>query len=61
MKAKPTCSIHPEQVLICPSCFASSGGKTTAKKHAAQLSEWGKRGGRPRKPKETEDAGKETS
>lgn len=49
MTSQPRCSKHPKQILICPKCRASQGGKTTAKKHAAQLSEWGKRGGRPRK------------
>lgn len=51
MTAKPHCTVHPEQVLICPKCRASEGGKTTAKKHAKKLSAWGKLGGRPRKPK----------
>ncbi len=46
---KPRCSKHPDQILICPKCRASKGGKTTAIKHASQLSEWGKLGGRPRK------------
>lgn len=58
MTAKaPRCPKHPEQTLVCLACRASKGGKTTAKKYsAAQMKEWGSRGGRPRKnpPKEAD-------
>lgn len=52
------CSKHPDQVLVCLRCHASTGGKTTAKRYSSkQLKEWGKKGGRPRKtpPKEGTD------
>jgi hypothetical protein len=59
-RVKPTCHKHPDTELICPKCRAGTGGKTTAKKYsAAQLKEWGSRGGRPRK-KES-DAVEETT
>lgn len=46
------CHIHPLTVMICPRCIAAEGGKTTAKTHShAQLSRWGKLGGRPKKKK----------
>ncbi len=50
MPKKPRCPRHPDQILVCLKCYASKGGKTTARKHAGQLREWGKLGGRPRKP-----------
>jgi hypothetical protein len=50
-KRKVFCHKHPETALVCPKCAASKGGKVTAKKYSAeQMREWGKRGGRPRKP-----------
>jgi hypothetical protein len=47
---KTFCRKHSDTELVCPKCSASRGGKVTAKKYsAAQMREWGKRGGRPRK------------
>lgn len=47
------CPIHHVE-LICPIENASKGGKATAKKHGrAQLSRWGKLGGRPAKKKKS--------
>ena len=45
----PTCSKHSSTNLVCPRCIASGGGQTTAVKHKAPLSDWGKQGGRGRK------------
>jgi formate hydrogenlyase transcriptional activator len=45
----PLCPKHTRSKLICPRCIASKGGQTTAGKHKAELSGWGKRGGRGRK------------
>jgi GAF domain-containing protein len=45
----PTCSHHFPTRLICPRCIASYGGRMTAARHKAQLSEWGKLGGRGRR------------
>jgi formate hydrogenlyase transcriptional activator len=45
----PTCSNHFPTRLICPRCIASYGGRMTAARHKAQLSKWGKLGGRGRK------------
>jgi transcriptional regulator with GAF, ATPase, and Fis domain len=45
----PSCSKHFGTNLVCPRCIASAGGRTTAVKHKAQLSGWGKQGGRGRK------------
>lgn len=47
MADEPMCSIHKRK-LICPSCEGAKGGKKTAKKHGAKLSDWGKQGGRPK-------------
>lgn len=51
------CLIHDVE-LVCPKCEAGKGGKQTAKKHANKLSEWGKRGGRPRKDATAEKGGR---
>jgi len=45
----PSCPRHFSTSLICPRCIASGGGRATAAKHRAQLSDWGKQGGRGRK------------
>lgn len=45
----PSCSKHFDTNLVCPRCIASTGGRTTAVKHKAQLSAWGKQGGRGRR------------
>ena len=45
----PSCSKHFATNLVCPRCIAYAGGRTTAVKHKAQLSGWGKQGGRGRK------------
>jgi formate hydrogenlyase transcriptional activator len=45
----PSCPKHFGTNLVCPRCIASAGGRTTAIKHKAQLSGWGKQGGRGRK------------
>lgn len=45
----PSCPKHFGTSLICPRCIASGGGRATAAKHKAQLSDWGKQGGRGRK------------
>jgi hypothetical protein len=51
-KKEIVCDIHPGVVLVCPKCQAAKGGLTTARRHSSkQLSEWGKRGGRPKKSK----------
>jgi GAF domain-containing protein len=47
----PSCSKHFGTNLVCPRCIASAGGRTTAVKHKAQLSGWGKQGGRGRTKK----------
>ncbi len=47
----PSCSKHFGTYLVCPRCIASAGGRTTAVKHKAQLSGWGKQGGRGRTKK----------
>ena len=50
--SKPTCPKHHCE-LVCPQCRSSKGGKTTAKRHSsAELSRWGKMGGRPKKEKD---------
>jgi hypothetical protein len=50
MASKVLCHKHPETALVCPKCVASLGGKAMVKKYSkAQMREWGKRGGRPRK------------
>ena len=52
MKAELYCDIHPLTLLVCPRCIAAKGGKTTAARHThAELSKWGRMGGRPRKKK----------
>lgn len=44
------CHIHTETLKICPACVASAGGKATARKYGTKkLSEWGRKGGRPKK------------
>jgi formate hydrogenlyase transcriptional activator len=45
----PSCPKHFSTNLVCPRCIASGGGRATAVKHKAQLSDWGKQGGRGRK------------
>ena len=45
----PACPRHSHTKLICPRCIASSGGQATVARHKAQLSVWGKQGGRGRK------------
>ena len=52
-RVKIRCSKHPDTELVCPKCVGGSGGKTTAKRYSkAEMTEWGRRGGRPRKVKE---------
>lgn len=46
---RPSCSKHVGTHLICPRCIAAGGGRATAARHKAQLSDWGKQGGRGRK------------
>jgi hypothetical protein len=43
------CPIHPLTRMICPRCIGKKGGKATILKHRTKLSQWGKRGGRPKK------------
>jgi formate hydrogenlyase transcriptional activator len=45
----PTCPQHTRTELLCPRCIASAGGQATAAKYKANLSDWGKQGGRGRK------------
>jgi GAF domain-containing protein len=45
----PTCPSHSRTKLICPRCIAAGGGRVTAVKYKARLSDWGKQGGRGRK------------
>jgi hypothetical protein len=45
----PFCPEHSHTRLICPRCIASGGGQTTVVRYKAQLSDWGKQGGRGRK------------
>jgi GAF domain len=45
----PICPHHSRTKLVCPRCIASAGGQTTAAKHKARLSDWGKQGGRGRR------------
>lgn len=45
----PTCPRHTRTELLCPRCIASAGGQATAAKYKANLSDWGKQGGRGRK------------
>jgi transcriptional regulator with GAF, ATPase, and Fis domain len=45
----PQCPVHPNSKLVCPRCIGAAGGKATVSKHQADLSEWGKKGGRGRK------------
>jgi hypothetical protein len=45
----PSCPKHLCTNMVCPRCIASAGGRTTAVKHKALLSGWGKQGGRGRK------------
>jgi hypothetical protein len=48
-KTKITCEKHPETELVCVKCLAAKGGLTRARRHGTkQLSEWGKKGGRPK-------------
>ena len=50
MAKKVFCHKHPETALVCPRCKSSEGGKAMVKKYSkAQMREWGKRGGRPRR------------
>jgi hypothetical protein len=44
------CHIHGD-LLVCLTCLGQKGGKKTAKVHAGKHSEWGKKGGRPKKKK----------
>ena len=42
------CPTHVNTKLLCPRCIGSAGGKTTTEKHRANLSDWGRKGGRSR-------------
>jgi formate hydrogenlyase transcriptional activator len=44
------CENHPRSKLICPRCIGSTGGQRTTLKYKEQLSNWGRKGGRGRKP-----------
>jgi len=46
------CSIHGD-LLICPTCEGAKGGKKTAKLYAGKHKLWGKKGGRPKKRKQS--------
>jgi hypothetical protein len=48
---KAVCKLHPDNELVCLKCMTAKGGRTTAEKHGDKLSEWGRRGGRPKKPR----------
>jgi len=43
------CPLHPLTRMICPRCIGKKGGKVTIRKHKKKLSQWGKKGGRPKK------------
>lgn len=43
------CQVHPNTKVVCPRCIGAAGGKATVSKHHADLSEWGKKGGRGRR------------
>ena len=43
------CPIHPLTRMICPRCIGKKGGKTTIRKYKKKLSQWGKKGRRPKK------------
>jgi len=58
------CTKHPDLTLVCPLCdpalldpsdlaaaLGGRGGKLTARKHKGKHKLWGKKGGRPKKPK----------
>ncbi len=45
----PRCPTHTSTKLVCPRCIGAAGGKTTVAKHRADLSTWGKKGGRGRR------------
>jgi hypothetical protein len=48
--AKETyCQLHPLTRMICPRCVGKKGGQAATSKHKKKLSQWGKKGGRPRK------------
>jgi formate hydrogenlyase transcriptional activator len=46
----PRCKIHPKTKLLCPKCIGAAGAKVTLSKYRTELSNWGKKGGRTRKP-----------
>lgn len=46
----PRCPTHANTKLVCPRCIGAAGGKTTVSKHRENLSHWGRKGGRARKP-----------
>ena len=49
---KPTCPKHKGVVLVCRRCESARGGQTTDQRYSSdQKAEWGKKGGRPKKPK----------
>jgi hypothetical protein len=45
----PRCAVHANTKVVCPRCIGAAGGKATVSKHHADLSEWGKKGGRGRR------------
>ena len=45
----PHCTVHANTILVCPRCIGAAGGKATVSKHQADLSAWGKKGGRGRR------------
>jgi len=50
--AKETyCPRHPLTRMVCPRCIGEKGGKATTRKYMKKLSQWGRKGGRPKKGK----------
>ena len=41
--------MQPLTRMICPRCIGKTGGKATTHKDKKRLSQWGKKGGRPKK------------
>lgn len=39
------CPVHA-CALVCPRCIGAKGGKTTVRRHRANLPKWGRKGGR---------------